>query len=166
VDVNPRAIDFCRFNRALNALPSAEYALGDLYESCPVATRYDMVVSNPPYVPSIRHPAGTTWFSGGPTGDAVLSRIVAGLDAHLSDDGTALLYAMLVHHDDIPYRDKIDAWLGGLDSWDVTVRAVPFGFQPTEALDPLPSHYELALIAVRRCAAGAGRYERIWGLRD
>ena len=166
VDINPRAIDFSGFNRALNGLPSAEFALADLYEPCPAGTRYDLIVSNPPYVPSVQHPAGTTWFSGGPTGDAILSRIIAGLDAHLADDGVAVLYAMLVHHDDRPYRDKLDAWLGGLDRWQVTIRVVPFGFQSMEALDPPPSHYELALITVRRCASGTGTYDRIWGLRS
>lgn len=164
VDISPRAVAFARFNRALNAQPAAEFVLGDLYEPCPDGARYDLIVSNPPYVPSAEHAAGSNWFSGGPSGDEILSRILGGLDDRLAEDGVALLYAMLVHHGDVPYRDKLDTWLGGLGRWDVTVRAVPFVYRSTEEIVPAPSRYELGMITVRRCPAGEdGRYSHTSG---
>jgi len=162
VDVNPRALEFARFNAALNDLPGVAFAEGDLFDPCPAGDRYDRIVSNPPYVPSVEHAAGSNWFSGGPTGDEILSRILAGLDAHLSDDGLALLYAMIAHRADEPLRERMDAWLGGLGRWAVTVRAVPFAFRSTEDLDPALTYHELALIEVRR---GDGGYQRRWGFR-
>jgi SAM-dependent methyltransferase len=155
VDINPRAIAFARFNQALNDLPpTVTFAEGDLYDPCPPGHLYDLIVSNPPYVPSMNHPSSSNWFSGGPTGDDLLSRILAGLDAHLTPTGVAHLYTMFVHHEGLPYRDKIATWLGDLSRWHVTIRAVPFPFNSTETLEPAPERYELGMIEVRRCGAG------------
>ena len=157
IDINPGALAFARFNHALNGLlPTVSFAEGDLYAPCPPDTPYDLILSNPPYVPSIQYPSSSNWFSGGPTGDDLLSRILAGLDHHLSAHGAAHLYTMFVHHPDTPYRDKIATWLGVLSRWHVTIRAVPFPFTSTEALDPRPERYELGLIEVRRCGDGRG----------
>ncbi len=153
VDLNPRAVAFAEFNRALNGV-EAGVAEGDLYDACPAGARYDRITANPPYVPSAQHPAGANWFSGGSAGDEVLARILGGLDERLTDRGTAYLYAMLVHHADRPYRDTLADWLGGLDRWRVTVGAVPFPFQPTEPIMPAPRRCELALITVERCRHG------------
>jgi len=160
VDINPRAVAFARFNQAFNGLPATiSFAEGDLYAPSPPDARYDLLVSNPPYVPSVQYPSSSNWFSGGPTGDDLLSRILAGLDDHLTDHGVAHLYTMLVHHEDTPYRDKMQSWLGDLSHWDVTIRAVPFPFTSTEPLEPAAERYELGLIEVRRCRDGeAGRY--------
>ncbi len=164
VDINPRAIAFARFNQTLNDLPpSVTFAEGDLYAPC--AGRYDLIVSNPPYVPSVNHPSGSNWFSGGPTGEDLLSRILAGLDDHLSATGVAHLYTMFVHHPGTPYRDKIATWLGDLSRWHVAIRAVPFPFTSTEALDPKPERYELGMVEVRRCGGGEdARYVEELGL--
>lgn len=48
-DVNPRAIEFTRFNAALNGLANVETRVGSLLE--PVADdQFDFIVSNPPFV--------------------------------------------------------------------------------------------------------------------
>jgi hypothetical protein len=166
VDINPRAIAFARFNQALNDLPpTVTFAEGDLYDPCPLDTRYDLIVSNPPYVPSVQHSSSSNWFSGGPSGDDLLSRILAGLDAHLTEDGIAHLYTLFVHHPDVLYRDKIATWLGDISRWHVTIRAVPFPFTSAEALDPTPERYELGMIEVRRCGEGEeARYVEELGL--
>src|SRR5262245_39419269 len=51
VDLNPRALTFARFNARLNGVRNVEWREGDLF--APVAgERFDLVVSNPPYVVS------------------------------------------------------------------------------------------------------------------
>ncbi len=76
----------------------AEYRLADWWEG--VAGRFDLVVSNPPYIPAadlaglapdVRdwEPAGA--LSPGPTGLESYQHIAAGLDAALADGGRALL---------------------------------------------------------------------------
>ena len=64
---------------------------GDLFG--PVAgERFDLVIANPPFLPA---PAGVMLplcGNGGPTGDRVLQRILAGVEEHLTADGRALIY--------------------------------------------------------------------------
>ncbi len=155
VDVNPRATAFAEFNGALNGVGEGiEVVLGDLYEPCAPDARYDLITANPPYVPSQQHAAGANWFSGGPSGEEVLARVLGGLREHLSERGIAHVYAMLIHQEGLDYRDKIAAWLGGLDPWDVTIRAVPFPFHSTEPRDPPATGHEVGLITVRHRRPG------------
>jgi release factor glutamine methyltransferase len=78
----------CRIHRA-----PVTVRRGDLFE--PVrGQRFDLVVANPPYVPSrggpARHRAGRCW-DGGPDGRLLLDRVCAGLPGVLSAEGTALV---------------------------------------------------------------------------
>jgi hypothetical protein len=50
-DLNPRAIEFGRFNATLNDCTGIEWRVGDLLEPA-VGERFDLVVANPPYVVS------------------------------------------------------------------------------------------------------------------
>ena len=74
---------------------------GDLFG--PVAgERFDLVIANPPFLPA---PAGVTLplcGDGGPTGDEVLRRILAGLEEHLTADGRALIYGEDLGSEDEP----------------------------------------------------------------
>jgi release factor glutamine methyltransferase len=78
----------CRIHRA-----PVTVRRGDLFE--PVrGRRFDLVVANPPYVPSrggpARHRAGRCW-DGGPDGRLLLDRVCAGLPDVLSAQGSALM---------------------------------------------------------------------------
>lgn len=86
VDVNPRALEFARFNARLNGITNVEWLLGDLF--APVAgRRFDLVVSNPPYVVS---PDSTfTFRDGGRGGDALCAEVVRRSAEHLADGGLA-----------------------------------------------------------------------------
>lgn len=87
-DINPRAIALARFNAALNNLANAEFRAGDLYE--PAADqRFDLIVSQPPYYPG----SGKTFLHGGARGDEIPRRVVAGVPAHLSGKGRALIFS-------------------------------------------------------------------------
>lgn len=90
-DVNPRAITLARFNARWNDL-DVEFRCGDLF--APVAReRFDLVVSQPPFVAHAETLAPTTFLHAGPRGDAIFLRIVAGLDAVLTPEGEALVLA-------------------------------------------------------------------------
>jgi carbamoyltransferase len=109
VDSNPRAVNFARFNALLNGIENVEFLEGDIYG--PVGgERFEVIVSNPPFVPS---PVKKLSFrDGGTLGDEVLSRIIAGLPAHLAEGGICQIVTHLVEQKAIPYKEKLYGWLG------------------------------------------------------
>jgi release factor glutamine methyltransferase len=93
VDISRRAVLATRLNAALNGL-SVRAVRGDLFE--PVAgQRFELIVSNPPYVPSAdgalpSHGLSRAW-EGGADGRAFLDRICAQAAGHLRPGGVLLL---------------------------------------------------------------------------
>ncbi len=86
VDVNPRALAFARFNARLNGVANVEWLQGDLF--APVAgRRFDLVVSNPPYV--ISPDSMFTFRDGGRSGDALCAEVVRRSAEHLAEGGFA-----------------------------------------------------------------------------
>ncbi len=108
VDLNPRAVRFARFNAQLNGIENVRFRLGDLY--VPVeGERFDAVLANPPFVPSPHNELG--FRDGGPKGESVLERIVAGAAAHLQEDGRLGVVTDLV--DVNSYRTRLEDWWKG-----------------------------------------------------
>ena len=91
VDVSRRALATAWLNARLNGVRVAPRR-GDLFE--PVADRrFDIVVSNPPYLPSSTIPergAQRAW-EGGADGRALIERICADVGHHLRPGGIVLL---------------------------------------------------------------------------
>lgn len=93
VDLSRRSAAAARLNATLSGL-EVDVRCGDLY--APVAERrFDLIVSNPPYVPAStaalpRHRKARCW-DGGTDGRAVLDRICAGAADALTDDGQILM---------------------------------------------------------------------------
>ncbi len=85
-DVSARAIAFAEWNRRTNGIDRAQFHVGDVYAAV-AGTRFDRITANPPYQPDAHHSAGENWWGGGPRGDAILDRIVAGLPDHLAEGG-------------------------------------------------------------------------------
>ena len=89
VELDPFAAEVARFNVSMGGHDHVRVVEGDLFG--PVAgERFDLVIANPPFLPA---PAGVTLplcGDGGPTGDRVLRRILAGVEEHLTADGRAL----------------------------------------------------------------------------
>jgi len=87
VDINRRAVAVAAFNAALNGAQNVEVRCGDLY--APVrGEQFDLVIANPPFVAS-PYANAPSYHSGGPRGDRVLGRVIAGLGEHLRDEGRA-----------------------------------------------------------------------------
>ncbi len=108
-DLSEDALAVARENaRLLGA--QVDLRAGDLWETVAAEERFDVVVSNPPYVPSgeietlppeVRREPRLA-IDGGPDGLAVLRRIVSGATRHLRPGGTLVLEMHESHRDVLP----------------------------------------------------------------
>ena len=144
-DLSDRALGFTAFTLGLNAqalgleldpggrLPSDRVRLvqGDLLD--PVAgERFDLIVSNPPFVITPREPGEqdrprptgegsdglNTYRDGGRTGDRLLAELVTRLPEHLTPGGTAQLLGNWEIHAPDPWEDRPRSWVpAGTDAW-------------------------------------------------
>ncbi|MEU8227528.1 class I SAM-dependent methyltransferase [Kribbella sp. NPDC048915] len=115
-DVNPRALQLARATAALNHV-DLDVRDGSLYE--PVAgERYDLIVSNPPYV--ISPPGGDlTYRETGFTGDAVVEQLVRQAPTHLTDGGWCQLLANWTCVRGEQWEDRLAGWTGDRSAWAV-----------------------------------------------
>ena len=110
-DLNPRAIDFSNFNASLNGCTSrCSFRVSDLYEAAE-GQRYDLILSNPPWVPA---PEGDIHLfrGGGVTGEELVERICRGLAEHLESRGRAVLYVEYPRLKGQNYLERVRGWLG------------------------------------------------------
>jgi SAM-dependent methyltransferase len=90
-DINPRAVEFTRFNAALNLAANVEARTGDLFQ--PVkGERFDLIVSQPPYYPGLE---GPVFLQGGAQGTEVAARLFDGVAEHLAPGGQAVVHTSL-----------------------------------------------------------------------
>ena len=123
VDINPRAINFARFNALLNDLDHCSFEQGDLYG--PIGDlRFDMITANPPFVP-VPGETEMLYRDGGPSGEDVLREIVTGFSAHLMEDGLGLIVTDLVEHRGTSYEEKLTRWLGTASGFTAVVLRRP-----------------------------------------
>ncbi|MEO3972354.1 methyltransferase [Streptomyces sp. CAU 1734] len=116
-DLNPRALAFTRLTLALSAAPEAELREGSLFE--PVGEeRYDLIVSNPPFV--ISPGARLTYRDGGMGGDDLCRTLVQQAGARLKDGGYAQFLANWQHVDGEEWQERLRSWVPrGCDAWIV-----------------------------------------------
>jgi release factor glutamine methyltransferase len=101
IDISPAALEVARRNAmALKVEDRVEFCLGDLLE--PVADRgpFDVIVSNPPYIPTgaiehlergVRDYEPRVALDGGPDGLAVVTRLIEQAPRHLKAGGHLIL---------------------------------------------------------------------------
>jgi methylase of polypeptide subunit release factors len=120
-DISERALEFARFNAALNGVSTIEFRLGSLFE--PVAgERFDRIASNPPFVITPRGddvPA-YEYRDGGLVGDGIVEAMVRGAADHLVRGGIAQLLGNWEDRER-PGLDRAQGWADavGLDAWIV-----------------------------------------------
>ena len=115
-DPNPRALAYASFNAALNGIENVEVRRGAGFE--PLAgERFDLVVSNPPYV--ISPDAAHSYRDSGAPADELCRRIVREAPEHLADGGFAhvlVSWAVPAGGDwAAPLRQWVDG--SGSDAW-------------------------------------------------
>lgn len=120
-DVNPRALELTAMSLALSGADmgvTAELLRGPLLE--PVRDRrFDLIVSNPPFV--VAPPGGPrfTYRESGLPGDDFCRRLVESAPRHLNDGGYCQLLANWLHVDGVPWEERVGSWVDGCDAWIV-----------------------------------------------
>ena len=109
VDVNPRALRFARFNAAANRIEHAHFVQSDVYEALANA-RFDTILANPPFVPWPPGDDELLYRGGGPTGDDVVARILAGAVSRLEPGGALTIVADLANVASL--AERIARWQG------------------------------------------------------
>jgi hypothetical protein len=115
-DISQRALRFAATTAALNGL-DWELLAGDLLG--PVAgRRFDLVVSNPPFIVG---PASTRYAyrDSGRPGDAICAELAAAAPALLTEGGTMQYLANWLHTAGDDWRDRVRGWFDGTgcDAW-------------------------------------------------
>jgi release factor glutamine methyltransferase len=95
-DINPFAVRLARRNRKRNRhllTGSLEVRYGDLFSVLHKNERFDVVLFNPPYLPTLKREKVDHWFDvatdGGRDGLQVTRRFIHGVRHHLRDNGCA-----------------------------------------------------------------------------
>ncbi|WP_425472905.1 DUF7059 domain-containing protein [Vallicoccus soli] len=116
-DVLPRAVRLARLTAALSGV-ELDVREGSWF--APVrGERFDLVVSNPPFVVGGTAGGGErTYRDGGEAGDALCARLVREAPAHLTEGGWCQLLANWVHRRGEDWRERVGGWLPeGCDAW-------------------------------------------------
>lgn len=107
-DINPRALMLSGVTAGLNGV-DVDFREGSLYE--PVAgERFDLIVSNPPYVMSPPGRQELTYREGNLPGDELVRRVVAGAGTMLAPGGTMQVLANWAITDE-PWRERLRGWI-------------------------------------------------------
>ncbi|WP_040162380.1 DUF7059 domain-containing protein [Nigerium massiliense] len=108
-DLNPRALELARVTCGLNQV-DADLRLGSLYE--PVAgERFDLIVTNPPFVMSPPSDVRLTYREGTEAGDGLVEQVVTGGGARLAADGTMQVLCNWAILGDRPWQDRLADWI-------------------------------------------------------
>ena len=109
-DLNPRALRLARATLDLNQV-QAELRHGSLYE--PVAgERFDLVVSNPPYVMSPPTGERLVYREGSHEADGLVATLVRRAGDVLAEGGTLQLLANWAHVRGQDWTDRVGDWIG------------------------------------------------------
>lgn len=170
IDVNPRALQFARFNAALNGVTNAEFVLSDLFAA--VEGSCDLLLANPPYIPDSTAPAGDNFWSGGDGGTGILRRIVQALPERLESGGTAHIIALYPLCPGMSLKEQCDQWLsgalnGGIGAYDVLDHTWPVpNYQDVLSEKPYEgdkSAWRFGVISLRSAKNGAGWWKQVGG---
>ncbi|HEX6517918.1 MAG TPA: methyltransferase [Nocardioidaceae bacterium] len=118
-DVNERALAMTSLNAALNEV-RVEVRAGSLYE--PVAgERFDLIVSNPPFVISPGTGERLVYRDSGLPGDEVVRRVVTEAADRLNPGGWCQVLGNWAHRRGEPWEQRLRGWLDetGCDAWVV-----------------------------------------------
>ncbi|MER6629917.1 class I SAM-dependent methyltransferase [Streptomyces sp. NPDC000987] len=117
-DVNPRALHIAALTLALSGAPAADLREGSLFEPLRNDEKYDLIVSNPPFV--ISPGARLTYRDGGMGGDDLCRTLVQQAGDRLNEGGYAQFLANWQHVEGEDWQDRLRAWVPrGCDTWIV-----------------------------------------------
>jgi methylase of polypeptide subunit release factors len=106
-DINPRALDFTRFNAALNGFDNIVCVEGDLFEPFS-GQEFDLIITNPPFVisPEKRY----IYRDGGLTGDELCRQIAKLAGNHLAEGGFLQMLCNWAEFEGTDWRETLSCW--------------------------------------------------------
>ena len=107
-DLNPRALQLAALGVALNGL-DIDLRLGSLYEPV-VDQRFDLIVTNPPYVMSPPGGERLVYREGTFTGDGLVAEVVRGARDHLTSGGMLQVLGNWAIKSHKPWQDRLASW--------------------------------------------------------
>lgn len=123
-DVNQRALRMAELSLALSGTRTVEGADVEVREGSlfdPVPEKFDLIVSNPPYVMSPPQPKGQrlAYREAGFSGDGLIEQVVRQAPAHLNPGGAVQILANWAQIGDQPWAERLAGWVEGLgvDMW-------------------------------------------------
>ena len=120
-DISHRALAFARFNAELNGC-EWEVVHGSMLDPV-VGQRFQLIVSNPPFVITPRSPDVPLfeYRDAGGSGDEVVSDLVRSIGEHLDPGGIAQFLGNWEVVGTADWRDRVRGWVAGtgLDAWVV-----------------------------------------------
>ncbi len=119
-DTNPRALRLTALTAALSGIPQEQVDLREGSLFAPVSDeRFDLVVSNPPFVISPSH--RFTYRDAGLPGDELSRLVVRGAAAHLAPGGMAAVLGNWLHVEGEDWRERVAEWVAGtgVSAWIV-----------------------------------------------
>ncbi len=95
-DLNPHAVECIKINVKLNDVArKVEVRCGDLFEAVKPDEKFDVIIFNPPYLPTSKGEAERGWlekaWAGGPTGREVIDKFLREVPRYLNGGGKVLL---------------------------------------------------------------------------
>lgn len=106
-DLNPRALDLGRFSARLNGTEAIDFRHGDGFSTV-TNEKFDLIVSNPPYVQS---PGGNMTFRESSEGDPICARLLREIPNHLAHGGIAIVLINWTHTHDEDWQDAPLSWV-------------------------------------------------------
>jgi hypothetical protein len=131
LDVNPRAAEFHRRSAKDSGIPADQYTsiTASIGEHVP-DERYDLVLANPPFVPTPKELTESITSYGGPDGNDFIRILLEQIDSVLEPSGDAFYYCMQVVRDGRPLIMDLAAELLPDRSMDLTLsqrHPIPLG---------------------------------------
>jgi hypothetical protein len=117
-DVSPRCLAMADLTTRINSV-TVDLRRGDLFEPV-VDERFDLIVSNPPFVVSPGTDERLVYRDSGLPGDELVERLIRAGARRLTDGGWCQLLANWVHRDG-DWQGRIEGWVAetGADAWVV-----------------------------------------------
>ena len=115
-DSNSRALEFARFNAALNGIDNIEFIEGDLFEAVAGRT-FDLILSNPPFSMS---PASSCLDDGQPMdSDESVKQFIQTVPVFLNNGGYAQIVCNWIQASDESWMSRLSESLksSGCDAW-------------------------------------------------
>ena len=115
-DLNPRALQFAKFNTRLNGLSNIDCLEGDLFE--PVKDKkFDLIITNPPFVISPENQY--IYRDSGMEADQIIQKIVSEVPQFLNEGGFCQILCNWTENPGQSWGDRLHGWFDGTgcDVW-------------------------------------------------